>query len=31
MSGADYDNWDGSNDYAFNYIAKQINVTILWK
>jgi hypothetical protein len=29
MSGADYDNWDGSNDYAFNYIAKQINVTIL--
>jgi hypothetical protein len=29
MTGEDYDNWDGSNDYAFNYIAKQINVTIL--
>ena len=29
MSGEDYDNWDGSNDYAFDYIAGQINVTIL--
>jgi hypothetical protein len=29
MTGEDYDNWDGSNDYAFNYIAKQINVKIL--
>ena len=29
MSGEDYDNWDGSNDYAFDYIASQINVTIL--
>jgi hypothetical protein len=29
MSGEDYDNWDGSNDYAFSYIAEQINVTIL--
>ena len=29
MSGDDYDNWDGSNDYAFDYIAEQINVTIL--
>jgi hypothetical protein len=29
MSGDDYDNWDGSNDYAFEYIAEQINVTIL--
>jgi hypothetical protein len=29
MSGEDYDNWDGSNDYAFEYIAGQINVTIL--
>jgi hypothetical protein len=29
LSGENYDNWDGSNDYAFNYIANQINVTIL--
>jgi hypothetical protein len=29
MTGEDYDNWDGSNDYAFSYIAEQINVTIL--
>jgi hypothetical protein len=29
MSGEDYDNWDGSNDYAFEYIAEQINVVII--
>ena len=29
MSGDDYDGWDGSNDYAFEYIAAQINVTII--
>jgi hypothetical protein len=29
MSGEDYDNWDGSNTYAFEYIAEQINETIL--
>ena len=29
MSGDDYDNWDGSNDYAFDYIAGQINVVII--
>jgi hypothetical protein len=29
MSGEDYDNWDGNNDYAFEYIASQINVTII--
>ena len=29
MSGEDYDNWDGNNDLAFEYIAEQINVTIL--
>jgi hypothetical protein len=29
MSGEHYDNWDGSNDYAFEYIAEQINVTII--
>ena len=28
MSGEDYDNWDGSNDEAFNFIANKINVTI---
>jgi hypothetical protein len=29
LSGEYYDNWDGSNDYAFSYIATQINVTLL--
>ena len=29
MTGEDYEGWDGSNDYAFSYIAEQINVTIL--
>jgi len=29
LSGEDYDNWDGSNDYAFSYIATQINVVLL--
>jgi hypothetical protein len=29
MSGEDYDNWDGDNDFAYNYIASQINVTII--
>jgi hypothetical protein len=29
MSGEDYDGWDGSNDYAFDYIAEQINVVII--
>ena len=29
MSGADYESWKGENDDAFNFIATQINVTIL--
>lgn len=29
MDGDRYQGWDGSNDYAFDYIAGQINVTIL--
>jgi hypothetical protein len=29
MTGYHYDDWDGSNDYAFEYIASQINVTII--
>ena len=29
LSGEDYDNWDGSNDYAFEYITSQINVVII--
>lgn len=29
MGGEDYQNWDGSNQYAYNFIAKNINVTIL--
>ena len=28
MSGDDYNNWDGSNQEAFNFIANKINVTI---
>ena len=29
LSGEDYDNWDGNNDLAYEYIANQINVQIL--
>jgi len=29
MTGEHYDNWDGNNNYAFEYIAAQINVTII--
>ena len=29
LSGEDYLNWDDSNDSAYQYIANQINVTIL--
>ena len=29
MDGDRYQNWDGSNEYAFAYIAEQINVTIV--
>jgi len=31
MSGEDYELWKGGNDYAYNYIAKQINVICLPK
>lgn len=31
MSGEDYQLWKGGNDYAYNYIAKQINVICLPK
>jgi hypothetical protein len=29
ISGQDYINWDGSNDFAFNYIATGLNVVLL--
>jgi hypothetical protein len=29
MGGQDYLNWDGSNDLAYEWVAKQINVVIL--
>jgi hypothetical protein len=29
MSGNVYELWKGGNDYAYNYIAKQINVQII--
>lgn len=28
MSGTEYENWDGSNDAAYTYIANQLNLTI---
>jgi hypothetical protein len=31
ISGEDYQLWKGGNDYAYNYIAKQINVICLPK
>jgi hypothetical protein len=29
MDGEKYDSWDGSNDYAFQFIAEKINVKIV--
>lgn len=29
MSGDDYLAWDGSNDYAFSYIAAELNLTLI--
>jgi hypothetical protein len=29
MSGEDYLAWDGDNNYAFSYIAEQLNLTLL--
>lgn len=29
MSGADYQGWSGSNDYAWAWAAKQLGLTIL--
>jgi hypothetical protein len=29
MSGEDYLGWTGDNDYAFSYIAEQLNLTLL--
>jgi hypothetical protein len=29
IAGEEYEGWDGSNDYAYDYIASQINVTIV--
>ena len=29
MSGEDYLAWDGSNDYAFSYIATKLNLTLI--
>lgn len=29
ISGEDYLNWDGGNDYAFNFIANHLNLTLI--
>lgn len=29
MSGEDYENWDNSNEEAYEYIAEKINVTLV--
>jgi hypothetical protein len=29
MSGEDYLSWNGSNDYAFEYIAEKLNLTLV--
>lgn len=29
ISGDDYKNWDGSNDFVYQYVADQLNVTII--
>jgi len=29
LSGEDYLGWNGSNDYAYDYIAKKLNLTLI--
>lgn len=29
MDGENYQAWDGSNDYAFSYIAEKLNLTLI--
>jgi hypothetical protein len=29
MDGENYLSWDGSNDYAFSYIAEKLNLTLI--
>jgi len=29
MSGQDYLDWDGDNNYAYTYIAQQLNLTLI--
>jgi hypothetical protein len=29
MDGENYLSWDGSNDYAFDYIAEKLNLTLI--
>jgi hypothetical protein len=29
MSGEDYLGWNGSNDYAYDYIAEKLNLTLI--
>jgi hypothetical protein len=29
MSGQEYLNWNGSNDYAYDYIAEKLNLTLI--
>ena len=29
ISGNDYVNWDGNNDYPFTYVANQLNLTLI--
>jgi hypothetical protein len=29
MNGEDYLAWDGDNDYAYSYIAKKLNLTLI--
>jgi hypothetical protein len=29
LSGEDYINWDGSNDFAFEFIANHLNLTLI--
>lgn len=28
LGGSDYENWDGSNDYAYNFIATSLNLVL---
>jgi hypothetical protein len=30
LNGENYLDWNGSNDFAYSYIAEKLNLTLIW-